>query len=344
MVEKSNRVLLSFVVPCYNAEKYIQQCLDSIFSCGLEVNSYEVVCVDDGSTDGTGGILKDNCGLHGNMRVITHPMNKGWGGPRNTGIKEAAGLYVWFVDSDDMVRGNISSALKMAVEEELDVLCFNYDRVDGFGNQLSRQLVFQKIPSCDGYDFAKTAFNGGLVSHLGYIWRFLYKTEHLRSHGLSFPENVCWEDTVFMPRSILDAERVSAIPDVLYAYRVNQQSVSGVFSRIYPAQLIYDFAFCAGKDLLGFSEEVKDNELRLSFRDAAIHKYINGFAVHLFRTSKVERYRFYAIIGERREIIKSLRCYMGLFNRILLMPNVGHVLAELLSFVYKKKKQKNVLL
>ncbi len=341
MEEKYNQRLLSFVIPCFNAEQYVQLCLDSVFACNLEEADYEVLCVDDGSTDRTHDILKHNCELHGNLRVITHDANKGWGGPRNTGIKEAKGRYLWFVDSDDMVKSEVEVALRKAIRENLDVLCFNYDRVDVKGRLLSVQRVFRVVPMCDGYAFAKTAFQGGIVSHMGYVWRFLYKTEYLRSNYLCFPEGVCWEDTVFMPKSILEAERVAAIPEVLYSYRTNQESVSGVFSRIYPAYLIYDFAFCAGKDLLDFSQEVEDGELSSSFKDAAIHKYINGFAVHLFRTGRVERKRFYGILGEKHKETNSLKCHMTMLNRILIKPYVGPLLTGLLSFVYKKKHKRN---
>lgn len=327
---------LTFVVPCYNAERFLQQCLDSIYACGLDENCFEVLCIDDCSTDGTSGILKHNSGIHGNLRVVTHEVNKGWGGPRNTGIKEARGRYLWFVDADDMVRKDGAvKVLEKVVAEDLDVLCFNYERVNDEGDVLSRKMVFEDVTMQDGYSFAKVAFNGGIVWHMGYVWRFIYKTEYLRTHNLCFPEQVCWEDTVFMPKSILEAERVSAISDVLYSYRSNTDSVSGVFSRIYPANLIYDFAFHAGPDLLNYSNEVIDKELSLSFRNMAIHKYLNGFAIHLFRTSKKERKRFYELLKDRKADVKPLKQHMSPLNKVLLMPIIGPMTAEVLSFGYR---------
>ena len=337
----AKELLLSFVVPCFNAEKYVQRCLDSIFRCGLDENGYEVLCVNDCSTDGTSEILRQNSELHANLRVITHEVNKGWGGPRNTGIKEAKGRFLWFVDADDMVRKEgVANAVEKADKEGLDVLCFNYERVNDEGEVLSCPKVFDEVSARDGYAFAKTAFNGGIVNHMGFVWRFIYKTEYLRTHQLYFPEKVCWEDTVFMPKSILEAERVSSIPDVLYAYRANAESVSGVFSRVYPANLIYDFAFHAGPDLFNFSKEVKDADLSSSFAQTAIKRYINGFAIHLFRTGRKERKRFYEIVRENSKDVKVWKPYMGLLNRVLLMSIAGPWITELLSRTYRIKNGK----
>ena len=341
MEEQHKQILLTFVVPCYNVEKYIQRCLDSIYSCGLPEDRYEIVCINDCSPDNVQVVLEHNKALHDNLRIIVHDKNKGLGGGRNTGIREAGGKYLWFVDSDDMVRKEgLANAVEKADKEGLDVLCFNYERVNDEGKVLSCPRVFDEVPARDGYTFAKVAFNGGIVWHMGYVWRFIYRTEYLRTHQLYFPEKVCWEDTVFMPKSILEAERVSAISAVLYSYRVNAESVSGVFARIYPAKLIYDFAFHAGSGLLYFSNEVKDEDLSRSFRDSAINKYINGFAVHLLRTGKQERKRFYKMIKERRTEVQPLKQYMSFQNKVMLIPGVGPLITDLMSCVYKLKHGK----
>lgn len=340
----AGNILLTFIVPCYNVEKYIQRCLDSIYSCGLPEGEFEVLCIDDCSPDGTAGVLEKNKCTHSNLRVINHQSNRGLGGGRNTGIREARGGYLWFVDSDDEIVGEgIGDALKKAVDEDLDVLCFNYCRIDDEGKRLSMHKVFKELPYTDGYAFAKKAVPHGLVNHMGFVWRFLYRTEFLKNNGLFFPEQVYWEDTVFMSKSILLAKRVASVPQVFYAYRVNPDSISGIFGKAYPAKSIYDFSFCAGGDLLHFSEEVEDEELRLAFRKAAVSKYINGFAVHLFRTSGKERKRFFELVKERELEVKPLKKFMTILNRLLLSPFIGRIVAETLSFAYKMKHQaKNV--
>ena len=338
MEEKLDQLVLSFVVPCYNVEKYIQRCLDSIYACGLEEDCFEVLCVNDCSTDNTIVILNSNQKSHSNLRIINHESNKGLGGGRNTGIREARGKYLWFVDSDDEVITNcFPDTLSKAVEKDLDVLCFNYCRIDEAGRELSRHLVFDETPVSDGYSFVNKVFGDSIVYHMGYVVRFLYRTDYLRSHQLFFPEQVHWEDTVFMPKSILLAERIASVPQVFYAYRVNPDSISGTFGRAYPAKSIYDFSFYAGGELLRFSEGVNDVGLRDAFKNAAIQKYINGFAIHLIRTSKKERKRLFGLIRAREDEVKPLKQYMNLLNRVMIIPLVGPLAIHLMSRVYMIK-------
>ena len=340
MEENPDLDLLTFVVPCYNVEKYIQRCLDSIYSSGLEEDRFEVLCVNDCSPDNTIDVLELNQKSHGNLRIVNHERNKGLGGARNTGIKEARGKYLWFVDSDDeVVTRGFADALSMALKKDLDVLCFNYCRIDEEGNELSRHVVFGETSVSNGYAFVNSVFGGAIVYHMGYVVRFLYRTEYLRCHNLYFPEQVHWEDTVFMPKSILLAERIASVPHVFYAYRVNPDSISGTFGRAYPAKSIYDFSFCAGGDLLRFSQEVEDDGLRDAFRSTAIQKYINGFAINLLRTSKMERKRFFGLTKEKIGEVKPLKRYMNVLNKVMLVPIVGLLVTNLMSVIYTKRRK-----
>lgn len=89
-------ILLSIVVPCYNATIYIQRCLESLLNQDLD--NYEIICVNDASTDNTLGLLQEYERKYPNIRVISHECNKRQGGARNTGIKNARGRYIGFVD------------------------------------------------------------------------------------------------------------------------------------------------------------------------------------------------------------------------------------------------------
>ncbi len=337
MGENTNQVLLTFVVPCYNVQDYIQCCIDSIYSCGLSEEQFEVLCINDCSPDGTSSVLEKNKNAHTNMRIINHDTNKGLGGGRNTGIREAKGRYIWFVDSDDEVVGEgFLEALERAINYNLDVLGFNYCRIDQEGKELSSHKVFGETSVDYGYGFVKRTFSENLVNHMGYVWRFLYRTDYLNSKNLLFPEMVRWEDTVFMPKSILLAERIASVPQVFYAYRVNPDSISGVFGKAYPAKSIYEFAFCAGRDLLRFSEEVKDEKMRRAFHDTAVNKYINGFPLHLLRTDRKERDRFYRMISDNSAVMRRLKAYMNWKSMAMLIPLFGPVITNVLSLWYKK--------
>lgn len=336
METRGYSLLLSFVVPCYNVEKYIQRCLDSIYACNLPEEQYEVVCINDCSPDNVQEILELNGEHHDNLRIIVHDHNKGLGGARNTGIREARGDYVWFVDSDDDVLGeDLMYVLDRTCRENLDVMCFNYRRVDQDGNVIPLQYYMKDLPVQEGVSFAKSAFEGGLALNMGFVVRFLYRTAFLKSHGLFFPEKVCWEDTVYMPRSILLAEKVASASSIMYSYRVNSESITSTFGRAYPAIMIYQYAFCAGGDLLCFSEDVKDDEIHKELRMAAINRYINGFPLFLFRTNKKERIEFRRIVNSRQEEVRRLKKNMKILSRLLLVPVLGFFFSEIGAFAYK---------
>ncbi|MDD6357387.1 MAG: glycosyltransferase [Bacteroidales bacterium] len=330
---------LSFILPCYNIEKYVERCVDSIYACDLRQTDYEIICVNDCSSDGSLQILKRLNNMYGNLRIVDLPHRFFWGGARNQGLIAAQGEYVWFVDSDDTICSEgIGEALKMALNETLDVLCFNYRRVDDGGKELSRHLVFDNVETQDGLSYVKNTFGKGIVHHMGYVWRFLYRRRYLLDNNLLFPEGVCWEDTVFMPETMLQAEKIASIKSVLYSYRVNPSSISGTFVRRYPANLIYEYAFCAGNDLLQFSSRIKDKDLNEAFLNTARNRYINGFIVNLCRTSFKERTNFYSLLRKNRILINSLKPFCSVYSKLLLNPYLGRFICEILSFVYSIKK------
>ena len=96
-------MFLSFIVPVYNVEKYLGECLDSLLDQDIDQSDYEIVCVNDGSTDGSPEILAGYAQRHPNIRVVTKE-NGGLPAARNTGVDHSRGDYIWHVDSDDFVR------------------------------------------------------------------------------------------------------------------------------------------------------------------------------------------------------------------------------------------------
>lgn len=328
-------IRLSFIVPCYNVERYVQQCLDSIFACPLNEDEYEVVCIDDCSPDGSYEILKANEPDHPNMRIIRHTENKGLGGARNTGIREAKGQYLWFVDSDDFVSPEfIPEMIQLCVQNELDVLAFNYRDVDENGVRLKDTKVFEQSSVMDGIAFVKHQFGDNFVYHAGYVWRFFYKTLFLKEKLLYFPERVYWEDTVYMPKSLLSAQRVQSVSDVCYNYRRNASSVSGQYHKAYPADLICQMAFCAGRDLWEYADEVPDDQIAESFRVKA-KSMINGFVLNLLRSTNDQRRKFYAI--KRTYPVKVLKEQMNTLSRLFLLPVIGPLSLRMASIVYNMK-------
>lgn len=122
---------LSIIVPIYNAEPYLAECVDSLLNQDKPEDLYEVLLYDDGSTDGSLRIAREYGAKYGNVRVFTHP-NAGVAETRNAGLREAVGEYVWFVDSDDYICENVLSVLYEWTERErVDMLIFDLVKFSG---------------------------------------------------------------------------------------------------------------------------------------------------------------------------------------------------------------------
>ena len=112
--------LLSIIVPIYNSEKHLQSCLDSLLNQNVNVDSYEIICVDDGSSDNSYSIVCEYSDKHSNI-VKLKKENGGASSARNLGLDAAKGKYIWFVDSDDTIRPNcLNTIFKLLNEKKPD--------------------------------------------------------------------------------------------------------------------------------------------------------------------------------------------------------------------------------
>ena len=252
-------IRLSYILPIYNVEQYLAQCLDSIFSQDLPEDEYEVICVNDCSTDGSLKILKQYQSVHPHMQIMTFEQNRGLSAARNEGIRIARGKYIWFVDSDDFIGTNVTSQLLQKAEaDDLEVLLFNYcDYTDEIGI-VNEPHTFAEHSAQSGIDFVNEVFGDAFIYHLGYVWRFLLKREYILQIGLIFPEGQYWEDTVYFPKAILSANRVASTDVLGYYYRKNSSSISGGKEQTWSLKKIYDYSIKVGIEMWNYSKEIRD--------------------------------------------------------------------------------------
>ena len=171
---------LSIILPCYNVDRYIADCLDSIYAQDLPEDEFEVICVNDCSTDGTRKIISDCAALHPNLTLIDHTENLTAGGARNTGIKAAKGEYIWFVDPDDKISPNSSGTVyKIAKGKDIDVLMFNYDIIDEANHFLEKKNVFTDSDVFGGQEYVVKYFPNHF-SRLCVVWCCLFRTVFLK--------------------------------------------------------------------------------------------------------------------------------------------------------------------
>ena len=235
---------LSIIVPIYNVAPYLRKCVDSLLA--QDISDYEIILVDDGSTDDSGAIadeiVKEAIGNRQwaienetnrqspianspTLRVI-HQENAGLSAARNTGIAAATGDYIMFVDSDDYLQPNVLGALMEQVEREhLDVLRFDYQNVRQ--TEAGEYEVFQPNKYPHQIDTCREVVDGEtyLDERMGYA---CYACQFVINRELTgtFTPGIHYEDTEWLPRMMLAAKRVNSTSIVVYNYLVRQGSIT----------------------------------------------------------------------------------------------------------------------
>lgn len=219
-------IRLSIIVPFYNVEKYIEQCIRSLYDQDIPQEEYEVICVDDCSPDGSRAIVEKLQLEYSNLYLIIHDSNKKLGGARNTGLRAAQGEYVLFVDSDDYILPNkYKGLLNKADQFSVDFL--HFDNLITLNGQFFHD---------NGYEIYNTTVMNGTdlflypkmqwqVSHI-VAWKKLYRKSFLIENNLYFGEDTMYEDNDFCFRVYAFAKKVIHIGDDVYVYRINKNSIT----------------------------------------------------------------------------------------------------------------------
>lgn len=205
----------SVVIPVYNVEDYLDDCLSNLQS--QDYTDFEVICVNDGSTDGSREILSEWESQFSKIKIIDRE-NGGLSAARNTGLQAATGDYVVFIDSDDWVEPTMLSRLAEEAHGE-DMICFACRKSDSGATDT---LIPEQN---DGWSY----YNRHALEHREVpfvcVWQRCYRREFLLKNGLHFREGILHEDNEFTPRACLNAKRIKVIPDVLYNYRIRPGSI-----------------------------------------------------------------------------------------------------------------------
>lgn len=227
-------MLLSIIVPIYNVEQYIEECLYSLYNQDISIEEYEIICVNDCSPDRSVDIVKRMQKIYSNLTLIEHTENKRQGGARNTGLKHAQGEYIWFVDSDDFIMPNVLSVLlNNARMYSLDILQFDYIR--GSGKHDIKKIYNDQIQTGEEYLFNEISEDW--YEKINGPWHQLIRKELLINNNIKYIENIQYEDTDFMLSVFLSATKVQYMPICAYNYRVNENSVT--MSEISPIKLAW---------------------------------------------------------------------------------------------------------
>lgn len=219
--------LVSVVVPVYNVEKYLRECLDSI--CGQTLKNIEIICVNDGSTDGSLAILEEYASRDSRMRIISQE-NRGLSAARNAGLSVARGKYIYFMDSDDVSpQGSLGKMFAEMEKNSLDVLLFGaesfFESEDLEKAHPGYKTLYKRRPfETQSGQSLVLAFKNAGCGFSPSACCYCSTRRFLNENSIRFPEGILYEDNVFFWKMILAAKRAKSISDALFRRRVRAGS------------------------------------------------------------------------------------------------------------------------
>ena len=206
---------VSIIIPLYNLEKLIGKCIASALAQDLSPEEYEILVIDDGSTDGSLAAAEKAAQGHPNVHVYTKP-NEGLSRTRNYGTDRAAGRYVMYLDADDYLEPNVLGHLVETMEcGGLDMLCFEIAGIDENGNDVP--LWSDGISAGNGSDVQRGVDFLQRDRFLPMVYAYLYSQEMLDANSLRMAP-IWHEDEEFTPRVLLQAQRVVLTGQEIYYY------------------------------------------------------------------------------------------------------------------------------
>lgn len=213
----------SIIIPVYNVESYLRECLDSVMHQTFQ--GWEAICVNDGSTDDSLAILDEYANKDSRFKVISQN-NGGLSAARNTGMDNAAGDYLLFLDSDDWLESKALETISSQLSTQYDLLCFSGRRYTESTHAYNPPdtLTNKTYPTGMNY-YNENALMPRDFAFVCVVLR-VCRRAFIVEKGLRFKEGIYHEDNLFTPLACYHAGLVRQIPDCLYNYRVRGNSIT----------------------------------------------------------------------------------------------------------------------
>lgn len=309
---------VSFVIPVYKVERWLERCVRSILDLPLPQDDYEIILVDDGSPDRSGEIADALAKKHGNIRVF-HQSNQGQSVARNHGLEQAKGEYVWFVDSDDYVIGtHIPAFIDKAFELDCDILYAQMKIGDLNGRDLGTGVI-QPFPANVPMTGAYALCHGLQLSS---VCHNLYRRTFLMDNQLCFYPGITQQDVEFNTRALPLARTIAFFDESVYFYfQTGTSTTTGLTPEKF-RRLLFDCAIVT-RECRKTADRSADRQVKACLRRRA-NSITTGTLLSLLKNKSLA----YSTISEFVDTISAYGLYpvKGSSNT-LRSTIIGHLLS-----------------
>ena len=335
---------ISIIIPIYNTEKYLRQCLDSIINQTL--SDIEIICIDDGSTDKSLEILEEYEKQDSRIKILTQD-NKGTATARNNALNIATGEYILCVDSDDYIRNDALELIyNKAKSINSDMLSFggtNFDNKTGkdLGNPYYEFRYLPENFNTDTFTYkdcinfiTKMAVSSCLTA---------YKFDFIKNHNITFPVGLCFEDNVFFHKALLNAQKCGILNEKLYFRRVHSASITQNWEKHYADYLKIT------EIILSFIKTTKiDILLKRKYSDYYLTMCIHKYNSYSNRTRKLHYKSLFDLIEKYEKAfipyilkpLKPIELFFSVKNNLLSSKKIITIFG--FNFIFKSKKLKQI--
>lgn len=326
------QVWLSYVIPLYNCGKYISRCIDSLLNQGLNDDEYEIIVVNDGSTDDGALIVERYCRRYPNIRLI-NKRNEGVGAARNRGVEEAVGTYIHFVDADDRILSDGMRVLKesyLSSGKNPDMITFYAHTVDRYYKNELESIGPHKIVFCGSFLEYGNKFGFGWSSP-----KRIIKRKFLNDNNLRFKSYVISEDVMFCIELFMITTGTIIATDLnIYRYCIRQDSALNRSDNIFLERAIagYMDLFTKVKVIESSSpyrRAIFENEIAQFQRGAFMRLLSGSFSIRCIRRMLSEgvSHGFFPIRHEQCRIHKFI-------NIMINSPVLIYLMSKVYRFVF----------
>ena len=317
--------LVSIIVPVYNVEAYMLDCLNSIFA--QDYTTIEVIAINDGSTDTSLEILNNYAAKESRLKIITQN-NKGLSGARNTGLDYASGEIIVFVDSDDTIASTlVSRCINCFKTSNIDIVSFNHGVFLDNTAQLKPLIKQVEEGVLQAHNYFKKAQQLETNTWIPSCF-YGYKSSFIKNNNLRFCEGIIHEDVLFTPMALTFANTIHVLPDILYYYRKREGSIT--YDNIKTEKSLKDHLFII-HSLYGFSKKQIDVKKQLLLFNFIAQRYV--FVIEHSQTISSKLYKqTLASLVKKKQVLKLIPTT---FYRKHLETETGYMFRILNGYIFK---------